>query len=100
MTAPPDRPRSPAAWRLVRAQERMLTDWAEDGDGPFTRTRAELWRELHAAGDELRDALDDQAGRDEVVVDRRVLVLVGALAGGCLAAALTLAGVLVHRGCL
>lgn len=50
------------ARRLVRAQERMLMDWAEDGDGPFTRTRADLWRDLHVAGDELRALLDEPEG--------------------------------------
>ena len=47
-----------AAKYLNRAQERMLKDWGEDGDGPFTRTRKELWQQLHAAGYVLGDALD------------------------------------------
>ena len=42
-----------AAWALVYAQGRMLDRWA-DGD---EKVREGLWRNLHAAGDALREAL-------------------------------------------
>lgn len=44
-----------ALWRLVRAQGRMLDNWAE-GDKQVQKS---LWRELHAAGQEVRDILEN-----------------------------------------
>lgn len=47
-----------AAWRLVHAQGRMLDRWSEADDD----VKAGLWRDLHDAGDRLRDVLENQRG--------------------------------------
>lgn len=41
-------------WRLIHAQSRMLDKWA-DGD---EAVKQQLWRDLHKAGDEAREALE------------------------------------------
>lgn len=43
----------PAVHNLLRAQQRMLDNWAETEAGSPDRNR--LWRELHYAGDVLAD---------------------------------------------
>lgn len=41
---------------LLHAQEGMLLHWA----GASGKRRAELWRNLHKAGDDVRDAWGDE----------------------------------------
>lgn len=45
-----------ATYRLLRAQGRMLDDWAETA--PESMERLDLWQNLHTAGEQLRDALE------------------------------------------
>jgi hypothetical protein len=52
---PPEDPVRTASRRLVREQGRMLDRWAEGDD----HVKRDLWRRLHAAGDRLRDVLEE-----------------------------------------
>lgn len=47
--------------RLLAAQARILSDWAEAEPG--SDDRREMWRELHDAGDALREVLELETER-------------------------------------